>query len=251
MTQRAGHRAHQPRATPRDPRARDTNSQVTAHITPRNLATRGVCARDTPREGKNENETAGQTPCARRAHSSLPTGGSPAPAGGDLPRWERGCLTPPHHPVFTSPAAVHCDWQPAPAHSFTTGHGRNSGRPEQVDPTERGPLGNGGPSPFQGGGTNRMPTKAPTPCPRCHTLGPCQHRDAARRSHHHRTWTETSARILANHRANHGNWCPGYHDHDPHPTPDLTVHHVNGRARTGDDDDLVVLCRTENSRLGG
>lgn len=63
-----------------------------------------------------------------------------------------------------------------------------------------------------------------------------------------REWVVRSAAILAAHRADHGEWCPGWSPsgHEPHPTSDLTVHH-----HTDDPDGpCSVLCRRENGRLG-
>lgn len=94
------------------------------------------------------------------------------------------------------------------------------------------------------------PSKAPTPCPRCSTLGPCEHRGAPRRHRSTAAWTEQSRQLIADHVARHGWWCPGFGDHDPHESDDLTTHHVASLALHGETGEHVVLCRAENSRLG-
>lgn len=98
-----------------------------------------------------------------------------------------------------------------------------------------------------------MPTRAPTPCPVCSTLGACPHRGQARRTRSSRTWTTTSADTIAAHVAIHGWTCPGWPDthHAPHPSTDLTVHHVDQLHSSGHDTGRhAVLCRSENSAIG-
>lgn len=96
-----------------------------------------------------------------------------------------------------------------------------------------------------------MPSKAPTPCSICSTLGPCEHRGAPRRYRASRAWTEQSRALIAAHVAEHGWTCPGWgDDHQPHPETDLTTHHVQSLATHGPDGELVVLCRSMNSALG-
>jgi hypothetical protein len=57
---------------------------------------------------------------------------------------------------------------------------------------------------------------------------------------------------VAAHVAIHGWWCPGWGaDHPPHPSSDLTAHHVDAYGRTGSESGpLAVLCRSYNSTLG-
>lgn len=95
-----------------------------------------------------------------------------------------------------------------------------------------------------------MPSKAPTPCAICSTLGACPHRGAARRYRASRSWAEQSRALIAAHVAEHGWTCPGWEDHQPHPCDDLTTHHVASLATHGPGGELVVLCRSENSALG-
>jgi 5-methylcytosine-specific restriction enzyme A len=87
--------------------------------------------------------------------------------------------------------------------------------------------------------------------PRCRD---CQTtRDKAKRAkrpdldnHHER---ERRRRLVAEHRATVGDWCPGLEDHPAHPSADLVADHVVevaiGGLATGP---LRVLCRSENSR---
>jgi 5-methylcytosine-specific restriction enzyme A len=57
------------------------------------------------------------------------------------------------------------------------------------------------------------------------------------------------ARLVADHRARIGDWCPGLGSHPAHPSADLVADHVvevaAGGPATGP---LRVLCRSENSR---
>jgi hypothetical protein len=57
------------------------------------------------------------------------------------------------------------------------------------------------------------------------------------------------ARLVADHRARVGDWCPGLDQHPAHPCADLVADHVvevaAGGPATGP---LRVLCRSENSR---
>lgn len=59
---------------------------------------------------------------------------------------------------------------------------------------------------------------------------------------------ERRARTVAAWRAEHGNWCPGYGDHAPHPSDDLTAAHIAG-AQLDPYGPLTVLCRSINSSL--
>lgn len=40
-----------------------------------------------------------------------------------------------------------------------------------------------------------------------------------------RAWQRLSAQVIARHRSQCGNWCPGY-GRDPHPASDLTADHI-------------------------
>jgi len=67
-----------------------------------------------------------------------------------------------------------------------------------------------------------------------------------------REWQRLSARVIARHRGQHGNWCPG-HGRDPHPASDLTADHIVPLAAGGaplDLGNLTVLCRSCNSTKG-
>ena len=66
-----------------------------------------------------------------------------------------------------------------------------------------------------------------------------------------RTYSETERRrrLVADHRANVGDWCPGLADHPAHPSADLVADHVVEVAVSGlETGPLRVLCRQENSR---
>jgi hypothetical protein len=60
---------------------------------------------------------------------------------------------------------------------------------------------------------------------------------------------ERRRRLVADHRATIGDWCPGLGQHPAHPTADLVADHVvevaAGGLATGP---LRVLCRQENGR---
>ena len=85
-------------------------------------------------------------------------------------------------------------------------------------------------------------------CRDCHAR--IEQRKRARRpdldNHHER---ERRRRLVADHRATIGDWCPGLEDHPAHPSADLTADHVVEVAVTGlATGPLRVLCRQENSR---
>jgi 5-methylcytosine-specific restriction enzyme A len=64
--------------------------------------------------------------------------------------------------------------------------------------------------------------------------------------HHER---ERRRRLVADHRATVGDWCPGLEDHPAHPSADLVADHVVEVAISGlASGPLRVLCRAENSR---
>jgi hypothetical protein len=64
--------------------------------------------------------------------------------------------------------------------------------------------------------------------------------------HHER---ERRRRLVADHRATIGDWCPGLEDHPAHPSADLVADHVIEVAISGlASGPLRVLCRQENGR---
>jgi hypothetical protein len=66
-----------------------------------------------------------------------------------------------------------------------------------------------------------------------------------------RTYAETERRrrLVADHRATVGDWCPGLEDHPAHPCGDLVADHVIEVAISGlETGPLRVLCRGENGR---
>jgi 5-methylcytosine-specific restriction enzyme A len=60
---------------------------------------------------------------------------------------------------------------------------------------------------------------------------------------------ERRRRLVAEHRATVGDWCPGLEDHPAHPSADLVADHVVEVAISGlGTGPLRVLCRQENGR---
>jgi 5-methylcytosine-specific restriction enzyme A len=60
---------------------------------------------------------------------------------------------------------------------------------------------------------------------------------------------ERRRRVVADHRATVGDWCPGLEDHPAHPSADLVADHVVEVAAGGlASGPLRVLCRQENGR---
>jgi 5-methylcytosine-specific restriction enzyme A len=60
---------------------------------------------------------------------------------------------------------------------------------------------------------------------------------------------ERRRRVVADHRAEVGDWCPGIEDHPAHPSADLVADHVVEVAIGGlASGPLRVLCRQENGR---
>lgn len=67
-----------------------------------------------------------------------------------------------------------------------------------------------------------------------------------------REWKALSARVLARHRGQYGDACPGW-QRDAHTSSDLTVDHITPVAAGGtplDPGNLAVLCRSCNSSKG-
>ena len=87
--------------------------------------------------------------------------------------------------------------------------------------------------------------------PRCGSCTAKQERAKAARRPTRKTYAETKRRrrLVADHRANVGDWCPGLEDHPAHPSADLVADHVVEVAVSGlETGPLRVLCRSENSR---
>jgi hypothetical protein len=87
--------------------------------------------------------------------------------------------------------------------------------------------------------------------PRCGTCTANQARAKAAKRPDMRTYAETERRrrLVASHRADVGDWCPGLEDHPAHPCADLVADHVVEVAISGlETGPLRVLCRQENSR---
>jgi hypothetical protein len=85
-------------------------------------------------------------------------------------------------------------------------------------------------------------------CPPCRAE--VEHRKATRRpTMRTHTETERRRRLVATHRAEVGDWCPGLGQHLAHPCADLVADHVVEVAAGGPEaGPLRVLCRAENSR---
>lgn len=110
-----------------------------------------------------------------------------------------------------------------------------------------------------------MTTRRPRPCLGCGRLtrnasrcDTCQsayqrQRDAARGTASRRgytsQWRKVSQAAIAAHRAELGDWCPGYNV-PGHSASDLTADHHIPKARGGTDaqENVTVLCRGCNSR---
>jgi 5-methylcytosine-specific restriction protein A len=110
-----------------------------------------------------------------------------------------------------------------------------------------------------------MPGRRPRPCLDCGTLtrnpSRCdehqaaweQRRDRARGTSTQRgygtAWRRTAAAAVAEHRAIHGDWCPGWNV-PAHEASDLTADHIVSKARGGSDEpsNVQVLCRPCNAR---
>lgn len=73
-----------------------------------------------------------------------------------------------------------------------------------------------------------------------------QHDRNTRRTHYHGDWPRIAAQAVVAHRAQHGDWCPGWH-RPPHPATDLTCDHVDPTTLT---EGVRVLCRSCNARRG-
>jgi len=83
-----------------------------------------------------------------------------------------------------------------------------------------------------------------------------QHPNPNRTARSRNSYIATRRRYLDTWRSQHGPWCPGAPDldHQPHPTPDLTVDHIDGDAWNDHPANWRVLCRPANSskaRRGG
>ncbi|EST24375.1 HNH endonuclease signature motif containing protein [Streptomyces roseochromogenus] len=77
--------------------------------------------------------------------------------------------------------------------------------------------------------------------------------DQIRGSAHQRgydtAWRKTAAAAVTQHRAQYGNWCPGWQV-PAHAATDLTADHRVPKAHGGTDDptNIQILCRSCNSR---
>ena len=95
-------------------------------------------------------------------------------------------------------------------------------------------------------------TRNASRCDRCQAAW--QHRqDQIRGSAHQRgygtAWRKTAAAAVAQHKAQYGDWCPGW-GAPAHAASDLTADHRVPKAHGGTDEphNIQVLCRSCNSR---
>lgn len=74
-------------------------------------------------------------------------------------------------------------------------------------------------------------------------------RGSAHRRGYTQAWRIAAAEAVARHRAQYGDWCPGFKV-PAHASTDLTGDHIVPKARGGTDspDNVQVLCRPCNSR---
>lgn len=90
------------------------------------------------------------------------------------------------------------------------------------------------------------------PCLTCGRLSPasrCPKHNRLHPTNVNRNWAERQrrARAVAEHRTQHGDWCPGWH-RPAHPSSDLTADHITPVAAGGHPHGpLQVLCRSCNS----
>jgi 5-methylcytosine-specific restriction enzyme A len=82
-------------------------------------------------------------------------------------------------------------------------------------------------------------------CQRDQDRGKAARRPDLHSDHHER---QRRARVVADHRAIVGDWCPGWERRPAHPSADLTADHVKEVARGGRPDGrLAVRCRSCNA----
>ena len=87
--------------------------------------------------------------------------------------------------------------------------------------------------------------------PRCRDCTAAMARAKAAKRPDRKTYAEAERRrrLVADHRAEVGDWCPGLEDHPAHPSADLVADHVVEVAISGlETGPLRVLCRRENGR---
>ncbi|WP_245796084.1 HNH endonuclease [Actinacidiphila alni] len=76
-----------------------------------------------------------------------------------------------------------------------------------------------------------------------------QRRGSATQRGYGSQWARTASQAVQDHRAEYGDWCPGW-GVLPHHATDLTGDHIVAKANGGSDnpDNVAVLCRACNSR---
>jgi 5-methylcytosine-specific restriction enzyme A len=94
----------------------------------------------------------------------------------------------------------------------------------------------------------RKPVRGKPRCRDCQTTRD-KAKAAKRPDLNNRRERERRRRVVADHRAEVGDWCPGLEDHPAHPSADLVADHVVEVAISGlATGPMRVLCRSENSR---
>jgi 5-methylcytosine-specific restriction protein A len=92
------------------------------------------------------------------------------------------------------------------------------------------------------------PVRGKPRCPRCHAKRDQRKRVKRPDLHNDHQERERRRRVVADHRAIVGDWCPGWERQPAHPSADLTADHVREVAAGGrPDGKLVVRCRSCNS----
>jgi hypothetical protein len=89
-------------------------------------------------------------------------------------------------------------------------------------------------------------------CPPCKQAHDRAH-NARRRAQDSYPEQQRRRQAVAAHVAVHGWWCLGLegYDHQPHPTRDLTAHHLDAPGAGGPEHGpLAVICRSLNSSIG-
>lgn len=97
-------------------------------------------------------------------------------------------------------------------------------------------------------------TRNPSRCDPCQAAWQArtdQLRGSATQRGYDAQWQRIARRAVATHKAQHGDWCPGWQV-PAHPATDLTADHTVPLSRGGGStsDNVSVLCRGCNSRKG-
>jgi 5-methylcytosine-specific restriction enzyme A len=94
----------------------------------------------------------------------------------------------------------------------------------------------------------RRPVRGKPRCTDCQRLAEQAKRARRPDLHNDHAERERRRRVVADHRAIVGDWCPGWEGRPAHPSADLTADHVKEVAAGGrPDGKLVVRCRSCNA----